>query len=76
MCLQNMVILGLLAFLYFNFKWKGKRIHTQNSAYLEDGKKSYDEKKGKYFLKAWNQSTCLLNPSSTMKVFIFRKNLI
>lgn len=32
---------------------KGQRIHTQNSAYLEEGK-SYDEKKVIDFLKGWN----------------------
>lgn len=32
---------------------KGERIHTQNSAYLEEGK-SYDEKKWMDFFKGWN----------------------
>lgn len=32
---------------------KGQRIHTQNTAYLEEGK-SYDEKKVLDFLKSWN----------------------
>lgn len=32
----------------------GKRIHTQNSEYLEDGKKSYDAKKVKAFLEMWS----------------------
>ncbi len=31
----------------------GKRLHTQNSWYLEDGKSSYDKKKFKSFLKNW-----------------------
>jgi thioredoxin-related protein len=33
---------------------KGERIHTQNSAYLEDGKKSYDKEKVMDFLEAWS----------------------
>lgn len=32
----------------------GKRIHTQNSEYLEDGKKSYDQKKVQAFLEMWS----------------------
>ncbi len=32
----------------------GNRIHTQNSAYLEDGKSSYDKKHVIEFLKAWS----------------------
>ncbi|MDN3654360.1 thioredoxin family protein [Ferruginibacter paludis] len=32
---------------------KGHRIHTQNSEYLEDGKKSYDQKKVFEFLQQW-----------------------
>ena len=31
----------------------GERIHTQSSAYLEDGKKSYDKEKVFDFLKMW-----------------------
>lgn len=31
----------------------GQRIHTQNSAYLEDGKKSYDKTKVLEFLQMW-----------------------
>ena len=31
----------------------GKRIHTQNSEYLEDGKKSYDRIKVQSFLEMW-----------------------
>ena len=33
---------------------KGQRIHTQNSAYLEDGKTSYDKEKVMEFLEAWS----------------------
>ena len=33
---------------------KGQRIHTQNSEYLEDGKKSYDPKKVLDFLEQWS----------------------
>ncbi len=32
---------------------EGKRLHTQNSWYLEDGKGSYDKEKFKTFLKNW-----------------------
>lgn len=32
---------------------KGQRIHTQSSEYLEDGKKSYDQKKVFTFLEQW-----------------------
>ena len=32
---------------------KGDRIHTQNSSYLEDGKKSYDKPKVVDFLEMW-----------------------
>ena len=32
---------------------EGKRLHTQNSWYLEDGKGSYDREKFKSFLKNW-----------------------
>ena len=32
----------------------GERIHTQNSEYLEDGKKSYDKNKVKDFLENWS----------------------
>ncbi len=32
---------------------KGQRLHTQNSAYLEDGKSSYDKEKVLEFLNAW-----------------------
>ncbi len=33
---------------------KGKRIHTQNSVYFEDGKKSYDKAKVLSFLEMWS----------------------
>lgn len=33
---------------------KGQRIHTQSSEYLEDGKKSYDQKKVLNFLEQWS----------------------
>jgi len=33
---------------------KGQRIHTQNSEYLEDGKKSYDRKKVLNFFEQWS----------------------
>lgn len=39
----------------------GKRIHTQNSAYLEK-EKSYDEKKMLEFLKHWSPAS--LDPGS------------
>lgn len=32
---------------------KGNRIHTQNSEYLEDGKKSYNRQKVQAFLEMW-----------------------
>ena len=38
----------------------GKRIHTQNSEYLEDGKKSYDQRKVQSFLEMWSPRA--LNP--------------
>ena len=33
---------------------KGQRIHTQNSEYLEDGKKSYNKNKVQAFLEMWS----------------------
>ncbi len=39
---------------------KGERIHTQNSEYLEDGKKSYDREKVIAFLQMWSPRA--LNP--------------
>jgi thioredoxin-related protein len=38
----------------------GNRIHTQNSEYLEDGKKSYDKNKVQAFLEMWSPRA--LNP--------------
>jgi thioredoxin-related protein len=38
----------------------GNRIHTQNSEYLEDGKKSYDKNKVQAFLEMWSPKA--LNP--------------
>ena len=38
----------------------GNRIHTQNSEYLEDGKKSYDQRKVQSFLEMWSPRA--LNP--------------
>jgi len=38
----------------------GKRIHTQNSEYLEDGQKSYDRRKVQSFLEMWSPRA--LNP--------------
>ncbi len=38
----------------------GNRIHTQNSEYLEDGKKSYNKNKVQAFLEMW--SPYALNP--------------
>jgi thioredoxin-related protein len=43
---------GFPVFLVLN--QKGELIHTQNSEYLEDGKKSYDQKKVKSFLEMWS----------------------
>ena len=39
---------------------KGDRVHTQNSGYLEDGKKSYDKDKVLDFLAGWSPSA--MNP--------------
>ncbi|HMC99722.1 MAG TPA: thioredoxin family protein, partial [Ferruginibacter sp.] len=41
---------------------KGERLNTQNSEYLEDGKKSYDRKKVIEFLEAWTPKA--LDPKS------------
>jgi thioredoxin-related protein len=38
----------------------GKRLHTQASEYLEDGKKSYDKNKVQSFLELWSPNA--LNP--------------
>lgn len=40
----------------------GNRIHTQNSEYLEDGKKSYDREKVMSFLEMWSPRA--LDPAS------------
>ena len=39
---------------------KGERLNTQNSEYLEDGRKSYDAEKVKAFLEMWSPRA--LNP--------------
>jgi thioredoxin-related protein len=49
---------GFPAFIILN--GKGVRIHTQNSEYLEDGKKSYDKNKVESFLEMWSPHA--LNP--------------
>lgn len=43
---------GFPSFIILN--GKGEMIHTQNSAYLEDGGKSYDSKKVQEFLANWS----------------------
>jgi thioredoxin-related protein len=43
---------GFPVFIILN--GKGERIHTQNSAYLENGKKSYDQQKVLNFLELWS----------------------
>lgn len=50
---------GFPAFIILNSK--GERIHTQNSEYLEDGKKSYDKAKVMAFLTSW--SPAALDPA-------------
>ena len=42
---------------------KGQRLNTQSSEYLEDGKKSYDQKKVLGFLEQWSPKA-LLPPSN------------
>lgn len=42
---------GFPVFIILNSK--GERLHTQNSEYLEDGKKSYDKNKVMAFLESW-----------------------
>jgi thioredoxin-related protein len=42
---------GFPVFIILNAK--GERIHTQNSEYLENGKRSYDVQKVKNFLEMW-----------------------
>lgn len=49
---------GFPVFIILNEK--GERIHTQNSEYLEDGKKSYDRGKVRAFLEMWSPKA--LNP--------------
>jgi thioredoxin-related protein len=49
---------GFPVFIILNEK--GERIHTQNSEYLEDGKKSYDKRKVQAFLEMWSPRA--LNP--------------
>lgn len=49
---------GFPVFLILNEK--GERIHTQNSEYLEDGKKSYDRRKVQAFFEMWSPNA--LNP--------------
>lgn len=54
---------GFPSFLILNAK--GERIHTQNSVYLEDGKKSYDNLKVQEFLEMWSPRA--LNPAMYSK---------
>ena len=49
---------GFPTFIILNEK--GERIHTQNSEYLEDGKKSYSQQKVQSFLEMWSPRA--LNP--------------
>jgi thioredoxin-related protein len=50
---------GFPVFIILNAK--GERIHTQNSEYLEDGKKSYSKEKVLAFLNSWSPKA--LNPA-------------
>jgi thioredoxin-related protein len=50
---------GFPVFIILNEK--GERIHTQNSEYLEDGKKSYNTSKVQAFLEMWSPRA--LNPA-------------
>ncbi|HMU09908.1 MAG TPA: thioredoxin family protein [Ferruginibacter sp.] len=49
---------GFPVFIILNEK--GERIHTQNSEYLEDGKKSYDRARVQAFFEMWSPHA--LNP--------------
>jgi len=51
---------GFPVFLVLNEN--GRKIHTQNSSYLEDGKESYDQEKVFDFFKKWTPMA--LSPSS------------
>lgn len=51
---------GFPVFLVLN--QEGKLIHTQNSSYLEDGKKSYDKEKVMEFLASWTPAA--LDPAT------------
>lgn len=42
---------------------KGQRLHTQSSEYLEDGKKSYDQKKVLTFLEQWSPKALAQQPT-------------
>jgi thioredoxin-related protein len=54
---------GFPVFIILN--GKGQRIHIQNSEYLEDGKKSYDQKKVLVFLEQWSPKA--LSPEAYSK---------
>lgn len=54
---------GFPVFIILNEK--GERIHTQNSEYLEDGKKSYDPRKVSEFLQTWSPKA--LDPKTYSK---------
>ena len=49
---------GFPVFIILNEK--GERIHTQNSEYLEDGRKSYNQQKVQSFFEMWSPHA--LNP--------------
>jgi len=54
---------GFPVFIILN--GRGDRIHTQNSEYLEDGKKSYDPEKVRSFLEMWSPKA--LDPAAYRK---------
>jgi hypothetical protein len=54
---------GFPVFIILN--GQGERIHTQNSEYLEDGKKSYDPEKVRSFLEMWSPKA--LDPAAYRK---------